>query len=101
MLIVLAEVRVAEEAVAAVRDAIATMEVESRKEPGCITYAFSVDVSDPSMVRISERWNSAADLEAHFRTPHMAAFGAALAEVEVKSMDVTAYEVAREVPLPV
>ena len=63
MLIVLAEVRVAEEAVAAVRDAIATMEVESRKEPGCITYAFSVDVSDSSMVRISERWNSAADLE--------------------------------------
>ena len=31
---------------------------------------------------------------------HIAAFGAVIAQVKPKSMDVTVYEVAREVPLP-
>jgi quinol monooxygenase YgiN len=101
MIVVLGEVRVAEGAIDAVREAIATMETESRKEPGCHTYAFSVDVSDPSMVRISEVWESMADLQAHFATPHMAAFGAALGKLDVQSMDVKAWELGAAVPMPV
>jgi len=66
MLVVIAEVRVGPGAVEAVKDAVATMETESRKEPGCHTYAFSVDISDPGMIRITECWESQADLEAHF-----------------------------------
>ena len=100
MLVVIAEVRLAEGAIAAAQEAIATMETESRQEPGCHTYAFSVDVSDPTMLRITERWETMADLEAHFSMPHMAAFQAALGQVEILGMEVKAYELAAEVPLP-
>lgn len=101
MIVVLGELKVAEGAVDGVKDAIATMETESRREPGCHTYAFSVDVSDPTMVRIAEVWESMADLQAHFSTPHMAAFGAALGNLEVQSMEVKAYELGAAVPMPV
>lgn len=100
MLIVMGEVGIEEGSVDAVRDALRTMETETLKEPGCHTYAFSVDVSDPTTMRITERWDSEQALAAHFKTPHMAAFGAAIAQVKPKSMEVKVYEVAREVPLP-
>ena len=100
MLIVAAEVVVEEGAVNGVQDALSTMEGETRKEAGCLTYAFSIDINDPTMVRIFERWESMAALAAHFKTPHMAAFGAALSVIEPKSMDVKVYEVEKEVPLP-
>ena len=100
MLIVVAEVGVEAGAVDGVRDALRTMETETLKEPGCHTYAFSIDISDPTMMRIIERWESEEALAAHFKTPHMAAFGTAIAQVKPSSMNVTVYEVAREVPLP-
>lgn len=100
MLIVMAEAEVEEGAIEQVRDALRTMEQETRKEPGCLAYAFSLDVNAPTTLRISERWESMAALEAHFAAPHMAAFGAALAKAPPKSMDVKVYEVAREVALP-
>ena len=100
MLIVAAQVMVEAGKIEGVRDALRTMEDETRKEAGCLTYAFSLDVNDPTSLRIFERWESLEALEAHFKTPHMAAFGQALAKVQPKSMDVKVYEVAKEIPLP-
>ncbi|MBW2292666.1 MAG: antibiotic biosynthesis monooxygenase [Deltaproteobacteria bacterium] len=100
MLIVAAEVGVEEGAVESVRDALLAMETETRKEPGCLTYAFSVDINDPGTLRIIERWESMEALETHFKTPHMAAFGAAIAKIKPTSMNLKVYEVAREVALP-
>ena len=56
-----------------------TMVAETHKEEGCLEYAFSQDLSDPCKIRIIERWVDDAALAAHFQTPHMAAFQAALA----------------------
>lgn len=100
MLIVAAEVVVEEGAVGGVQDALRTMEEETRREAGCLTYAFSIDVNDPTMVRIFERWESQDALSDHFKTPHMAAFGAAIGRIQPKSMDIKVYEVERELPLP-
>lgn len=100
MLIVAAEVGVEEGAVETVRDALLAMETETRKELGCLTYAFSVDVNDPATLRIIERWESMETLEAHFKTPHMAAFGVAISKIQPKSMNLKVYEVAGEVTLP-
>ncbi len=69
-----------------VRDAIRIMEEESRKESGCLTYAFSVDINDPTIMRIYERWESMEALEAHFKAPHMAVFQKALGGIQPKSM---------------
>jgi quinol monooxygenase YgiN len=43
------------------RDAIAA----ARAEQGCVEYAFSADAVEPGRVRIFERWESQADLDAH------------------------------------
>ena len=69
------------------RDALVEMEAETHKEPGCITYAFSVDATNPAMVRISERWNSMEDIEKHMQTPHMAKFMESVVAIEPKSLD--------------
>jgi quinol monooxygenase YgiN len=37
----------------------------SRAEHGCIDYTYSADAADPSAVRLLERWETRADLEAH------------------------------------
>ena len=100
MLVVMGEVGLADGALAAVREAIVTMEKATRAEPGCLGYAFSVDVSDPALLRISERWESLDALRAHLASPHMASFGRALAKHPPKSMQLKLYEVARELPLP-
>jgi quinol monooxygenase YgiN len=37
----------------------------TRDEHGCVDYAFSADGEDPGRVRLVERWETMADLEAH------------------------------------
>ena len=100
MIIVLVEVGVEPSAVSGVTDAVRKMEQASRAEPGCVGYSFSVDISDPSIVRVTERWRSMQDLSAHMGMPHMAEFQQAVVMLQPKSLTLKAYEVAREVDLP-
>jgi quinol monooxygenase YgiN len=100
MLIVAGEVVVEEGAIDSVRDALRTMEEETRKEDGCQTYVFSVDINTPTTMRIFERWESQEALSAHMKTPHMATFGAAVAKIKPKSMSIKIYEVEKELQLP-
>ena len=37
----------------------------TRAEAGCLDYAFAADATDPGRVRLVERWEHMADLEAH------------------------------------
>ena len=46
----------------------------TRAEAGCIGYAYAVDLLDPCVMRVAERWESWEALEAHFKAPHMAAW---------------------------
>ncbi len=100
MLIVSGEIVVEEGAVDKVRDALRSMEDETRKEPGCLTYVFSVDINAPTVMRIFERWESMDALKAHLKMPHMATFGAAVGKIQPKSVDIKAYEIEKEVSLP-
>jgi quinol monooxygenase YgiN len=100
VLIIAGEIGVAEGTIDSVKDALATMESETRKEAGCLAYAFSLDINDPTMMRVFERWESMGALEAHFKTPHMAAFGAAIGKIQPSSLDIKAYEIGGEVALP-
>ena len=100
MLIVAGEVVVEEGSIDKVREALRTMEETTRSEPGCLTYAFSLDVSDPTMMRIFERWESMAALEEHIHTPHMAEFGRAIGVIQPKSLNIKVYEIDKEVSLP-
>jgi len=40
----------------------------TRAEDGCVEYTFAADADDPGRVRLVERWESMADLEAHVAT---------------------------------
>lgn len=99
MLVVNAKIVASPEAIDAMRAAIATMEAASRAEPGCEDYTFSVELSNSAVMRITERWTDEAALKAHFLTPHMAEFQAAMAANPPQSVEAICYEAA-EVPLP-
>ena len=74
------------------RGAAVTMITATRLEDGCEEYAFAQDLADPDLFRIVERWRDEAALAAHFQTPHMAAFQAALGSANSKGGSVKVYK---------
>lgn len=99
MLIVAGEIEIdparREEAIAAARE----MMEATRREAGCVAYAFSADLADPGRFRIFEEWESQTALDAHFATPHMAAFQARVGGLGVRGMSLRKYQVASAGPL--
>jgi quinol monooxygenase YgiN len=71
---------------------LSTMMAESEKEDGCIRYVFSRVVNDPDEIVISELWRDQAALAAHFKTPHMASFNAAIAGAKILHVSVKQYD---------
>ncbi|MCP5397358.1 MAG: antibiotic biosynthesis monooxygenase [Sphingomonadaceae bacterium] len=43
----------------------------SLEERGCLAYAYSVDIVDPGLIRVTEAWANGETLAQHFNTPHM------------------------------
>lgn len=95
MLIVTGLITVPDGAFEAARPAIRRMVAATLTEPGCITYGFWQDPEQPDRLRVYEEWQDRAALEAHFATPHMAEFRAALAEIGPVDRDIVAIEAGR------
>ena len=76
-----------------VRAAAEAQIAASRAEGGCIDYTYALDVLDPQIMRVLERWKSWEALEAHFKEPHMDAWRAALADVKFLERSLRAHEV--------
>lgn len=91
MLIVLANAKLGEGALDTMRGAIAEMVAASNAEDGCLAYSFTTDVLDPTVLHIVEKWRDEAALAAHFATPHMAAFGAAIAGADFTIIEAIKY----------
>jgi quinol monooxygenase YgiN len=68
----------------------------SRAEDGCVTYSYGEDVAEPGLIRVYENWRDQAAIDAHFKTPHMAAWRVAGAEHGVSDRQLFAYETASE-----
>ena len=100
MIIVAGEILIEEGAADGVVEEVRSMVSETRKEAGCISYAFSLDLVDPTVVRIYERWESESALSAHMKSPHMANFQTAIAKVAPKAVNVNFFEVAGEIERP-
>ncbi len=100
MLIVAGEVKLADAGqVAQARQALGTMVAETLKETGCITYSFAQDLADASIIRIFERWEDQAALDAHMKSPHMAAFREAMGNMKVEGLEVNIYDASGERPI--
>lgn len=74
------------------RPHMAAMIEASRREEGCIAYAYAVDILDPSLVHVSERWNSREALARHLQTDHLKAWRAAWSEAGISDRDLRLYE---------
>lgn len=79
--------------------AMVIMQEASLAEPGCNKYQFGFASQDPALAMIVEEWVDQAALDAHFATPHMAAFGLTLRDVVAGAGSVTRYEVSSSGPL--
>ena len=80
------------ESIEALKAAVAAMEAATRLEDGCEDYTFSVELSDPSKLRITERWRGQEALEAHMASPHMADFQKAMGAHPPKGLNIVFYE---------
>ena len=92
MIVVNAIVTSTQEDIVALQSAIGAMEEASREEKGCLDYTFSIELNNPNVLRITEKWSSLDDLKAHFETSHMAAFQSAMGGNPPASLDVCFYE---------
>ena len=63
--------------------ATASVGATSREETGCVEYRYTIDIEDPLVLELFEQWESAADLETHFATPHFSVF----ADVLLRAVD--------------
>lgn len=64
----------------------------TRAEEGCEHYAYAVDVSDPNLLHVSERWSDDSAIERHMASPHMGEFMALVGASKIESMSIKAYE---------
>jgi quinol monooxygenase YgiN len=83
---------------AAIAAAKAVM-AETHKEPGCNEYVFTADLDDPAVFRVFEEWESEDALGAHFTSPHMAEFQAAMGGFGISEMDAHKYTVTDKGPI--
>jgi quinol monooxygenase YgiN len=61
----------------------------TRAELGCIAYDLHVSQEDPALFLFYETWKSQADLDAHFKTPHLQALAKILPEMLEGEMELT------------
>ena len=71
--------------------AVEMMRATKAAEPGCLEYAYALDLAEPELLRVIERWTDDAALTAHFATPHMATFNQALSGAKIAAASVKAY----------
>jgi quinol monooxygenase YgiN len=92
-LIVAGTFRVPPENAAALAPHMAAMVAASRTEDGCLAYAFARDLTDEGLVHVFELWRDQAALDAHFQTPHMAAWRDARVGLGFHDRDLTRFDV--------
>ena len=78
---------------ARVRTAAEAQIAASRAEGDCIDYTYAIDVLDPCIMRVLERWQSWEALDAHFQKPHMKPWRTALAGIEIIERNLRAHKV--------
>lgn len=98
-LVIAGTVRVPAENLAAFKPHMERMLTASRAEDGCMAYSYAEDVAEPGLIRVFEVWRDQAAIDAHFQTPHMAAWRAVWPQFGVSDRRLSLYEVASERPL--
>ena len=91
MIIVTGEVRFGEGEVARLKPLMEATIAATRAEAGCEHYSYAVDLSDPDLVHVAERWTDQAAIDSHMASPHMAAFMREIRRAEIEAMSIKMY----------
>ena len=78
---------------------MAAVMTATRAEAGCVQYNYAEDVLDPGLIRVSELWQSRAQLAAHMQTQHMALWVQERAALGLTERSITVFEADDGVPL--
>ena len=92
MIIVAGTIRIPENKIAALLPTAEATLLATRKEKGCIVYSYAFDVLDKGLLRIYEQWESLANLQEHFKQPHMGPWRAKLAEIGASDRNIKRFE---------
>lgn len=92
-IVILGHFEIHPEDAAAAAELMAAMTEATVKEKGCLHYAYARHVSQSNRFELSELWESADALEAHFGTQHMADYRAGMKNLRVEKRAVTRYQV--------
>ena len=92
MIVIVGTFRIPPSMVEVVRPVMAEMITASRREEGCIEYAYALDVLDKGLVRVVEKWRDQAAFEAHLRTAHIAEWRAQSSALAISERDLIAHE---------
>ena len=92
MIVVVGQFRFPAERMDEARGVMRTVIEATRAELGCIQYNYGEDVLDPGLIRVSELWQSRAQLDAHMQTPHMATWQRIRATLGLSERAITVYE---------
>ena len=93
MIVIAGKILVRPERRAEAERAALAMAEATRREAGCISYAFYADMVDPGTFFIFEEWESDAALAAHFQSEHMARFQQQAAALVAAPPSITRYTV--------
>ena len=74
------------------REALAGLVAPTHAEPGCILYALHQGTDDPQRFVFVERWASREELDAHLRSPHIAALLEKADELLAEDPDINAFQ---------
>ncbi len=92
MIVVEGTVRIPPANLEAARPVMQQMITASRAEPGCLEYAYSIDVLDSGLVRIIERWESREALAQHFKAAHMDTWRSFFPQLGITGRSLRLYE---------
>ena len=93
MIVIAGKITVKPELREEARHAALEMVEATRREAGCLSYAFYADLVDPGTFFIFEEWESDAALGAHFQSEHMARFQQQAATLVAGPPSITRYTV--------
>jgi quinol monooxygenase YgiN len=99
MILVIGTVRLPPANILKAHPAMKTMIAASRAEDGCLDYAYSGDLVEPGLIRVTEVWRDREALAAHFQTQHMAAWRAVFAELGITERRLALYEAGEPEPI--
>lgn len=91
-IVVVGQFRIPAERMAEARPLMRKVMEATRAEAGCIEYNYAEDVLDPGLIRVSEVWESRAQLGGHLKTPHMADWGEERAGLGLTGRNITVFE---------